>query len=80
MLLQLHKASQFCALDHRTCISSKILISQNYYGTKKKNTVNSWCLPHGLKSKAKNGLGGRGQPLGHSVRFSHYPFCQAHDT
>lgn len=58
MLLQLHKASQFCGLDHRTCISSEIITSQTYYGAKKKNTVNSSCLPHGLKSKAKNGLWG----------------------
>jgi len=56
ILLQLHRASQFCGLDHRPCISSRILTSQTYYEAKK-NTVNS-CLPHGLKSKPKNGLWG----------------------
>jgi len=36
MLLQLHKASQSCGLDHRACISSEILTSQTYHGAKKK--------------------------------------------
>lgn len=44
--------SQFCGLDHRTCISFDILTSHTHYGAKKKNTVKSSCLPHGLTSKA----------------------------